>query len=161
METLIDKLKGTIYGQAIGDALGLGTEGMTDEDMAWKYPNGITHYSDIFQDRHRKRWKIGDWTDDTDMMLCIANAVVKDKGVNLTSIAQNFKDWDMGEPMGIGETTYKVLILADYVEKPFEDLGNGTSQRSCQWRLDANFGCWYFSKSSRRMCCKYMPSDPL
>ena len=65
METLIDKLKGTIYGQAIGDALGLGTEGMTDEDMAWKYPNGITHYSDIFQDRHRRRWKIGDWTDDT------------------------------------------------------------------------------------------------
>lgn len=46
--------------------------------------------------------------------------VVKDKGVNLTSIAQNFKDWAMGEPMGIGETTYKVLILADYVEKPFE-----------------------------------------
>ena len=120
METLIDKVKGTIYGQAIGDALGLGTEGMTDEDMAWKYPNGITYYSDIFQDRHRKRWKIGDWTDDTDMMLCIANAVVKDKGVNLTSIAQNFKDWAMGEPMGIGETTYKVLILADYVEKPFE-----------------------------------------
>lgn len=120
METLIDKVKGTIYGQAIGDALGLGTEGMTDEDMAWKYPNGITHYKDIFQDRHRKRWKIGDWTDDTDMMLCIANAVVKDKGVNLASIAQNFKDWAMGEPMGIGETTYKVLILADYVEKPFE-----------------------------------------
>lgn len=119
-DTLIDKLKGTIYGQAIGDALGLGTEGMTDEDMAWKYPNGITHYSDIFQDRHRKRWKIGDWTDDTDMMLCIANAVVKDKGVNLTSIARNFKDWAMGEPMGIGETTYKVLILADYVEKTFE-----------------------------------------
>lgn len=119
METLIDKLKGTIYGQAIGDALGLGTEGMTDEDMAWKYPNGITHYSDIFQDRHSRRWKIGDWTDDTDMMLCIANAVVKDKGVNITSIAHNFKDWAMGEPMGIGETTYKVLILADYVEMPF------------------------------------------
>ena len=40
-ETL-NKIKGTIYGQAIGDALGLGTEGMTDEDMAWKYPNGIS-----------------------------------------------------------------------------------------------------------------------
>lgn len=118
--TIIDKLKGVIYGQAIGDALGLSTEGMTDEDMAWKYPQGITHYSDIFQDRHRKRWKIGDWTDDTDMMLCIANAVIKDNGVNLTSIAQNFKDWACGTPMGIGETTYKVLILADYVEKPQE-----------------------------------------
>lgn len=119
-DTLIDRLKGTIYGQAIGDALGLGTEGMTDEDMAWKYPNGITLYSDIFQDRHRRRWKTGDWTDDTDMMLCIARAVVKDRGVNLTSIAQNFKEWAMGEPMGIGDTTYKVLMVADYVEKPFE-----------------------------------------
>ena len=120
METFEDKLKGTVYGQAIGDALGLGTEGMTDEDMAWKYPNGITHYKEIFQDRHRKRWKIGDWTDDTDMMLCIANAVVKDKGVNLTSIANNFKEWANGEPMGIGENTYKVLTIGDYVEHPLE-----------------------------------------
>lgn len=66
---------------------------------------------------------------------------MKDKGVNLTSIAHNFKDWAMGEPMGIGETTYKVLILADYVEMPFcgfqDDLGSWTSQRSCQGRLDA------------------------
>jgi hypothetical protein len=118
MENIIDKIKGTIYGQAIGDALGLGTEGMTEEEISQKYPNGIAHYSDIYQDRHRRRWKIGDWTDDTDMMLCIANAVIKDKGVNLTTIAQNFKDWAMGEPMGIGQTTYKVLNLADYVEKP-------------------------------------------
>ena len=120
MERIIDRIKGTIYGQAIGDALGLGTEGMTDEDMAWKYPNGIKSYSDIFQDRHRKRWKIGDWTDDTDMMLCIANAVIKDKGVNFTSIARNFKEWADGEPMGIGETTYKVLSFGDYVDKPFD-----------------------------------------
>lgn len=120
METFVDKLKGTVYGQAIGDALGLGTEGMTDEDMAWKYPNGITHYKEIFQDRHRKRWKIGDWTDDTDMMLCIANAVIQDKGVNLASIAKNFKEWANGEPMGIGENTYKVLTIGDYVEHPLE-----------------------------------------
>ena len=119
-ELFVDRIKGTIYGQAIGDALGLGTEGMTDEDMAWKYPNGITHYGEIFQDRHRKRWKIGDWTDDTDMMLCIANAVIEDKGVNLTSIAKKFKEWADGEPMGIGETTYKVLSFGDYIDKPFK-----------------------------------------
>ena len=120
MNGFSDKLKGTVYGQAIGDALGVGTEGMTDEDMARKYPNGIQHYSDIFQDRHRKRWKIGDWTDDTDMMLCIATAVIKDKGVNYTTIAHNFKDWADGEPMGIGETTYKVLSFGDYIENPFK-----------------------------------------
>ena len=68
---IIDRFRGCIYGQAIGDALGLGTEFMTDEDIAWKYPDGLHHYNQIFQDRHRKRWKIGDWTDDTDMMLSL------------------------------------------------------------------------------------------
>ena len=120
MEQQLDKIKGTIYGQAIGDALGLGTEFMDDYDMAWKYPNGLTHYSEIFQDRHRRRWEIGDWTDDTDMMLCIANAIIKDKGVNLTTIAQNFKDWANGVPMGIGANTYKVLMIGDYVEHPLD-----------------------------------------
>ncbi len=120
MEQLLDKIKGTIYGQAIGDALGLGTEFMDDYDMAWKYPNGLTHYSEIFQDHHRRRWEKGDWTDDTDMMLCIANAIIKDKGVNLSTIAQNFKDWANGVPMGIGANTYKVLMIGDYVEKPLD-----------------------------------------
>ena len=67
----IDRFRGCIYGQTIGDALGLGTEFMTDEDIAWKYPHGLQHYKQIYQDRHRKRWEIGDWTDDTDMMLAI------------------------------------------------------------------------------------------
>lgn len=119
-DVIYDRFKGCIYGQAIGDALGLGTEGMTDEDMAWKYPDSLQHYSQIFQDRHRKRWKIGDWTDDTDMMLCIAHAVIEDKGVNFTNIARHFKMWAQDEPMGIGENTYKVLMISDYVSKPFE-----------------------------------------
>ena len=120
MEHLIDRIKGTIYGQAIGDALGLGTEFMDDDDMAWKYPKGLTYYHEIFQDSHRRRWDVGDWTDDTDMMLCIANAFIKDKGVNLFTIAQNFKNWLNGEPMGIGSHTLKVLMMGDYVENPHE-----------------------------------------
>ena len=118
--SIYDRFKGALYGQAIGDALGLGTEGMTDEDMAWKYPNGIQNYNQIFQDRHRKRWKIGDWTDDTDMMLCIAEAVIEDRGVNFMNIARHFKAWAQGIPMGIGENTYKVLTMGDYTEEPFE-----------------------------------------
>lgn len=120
MNNILDRFKGVIYGQAVGDALGLGTEGMTDEDMAWKYPHGIQHYDQIFQDRHRKRWVKGDWTDDTDMMLCITRAVCEDKGVNFQNIARHFRVWAHGEPMGIGENTYKVLMIGDYVDKPFE-----------------------------------------
>lgn len=115
-----DKLKGVLYGQAIGDALGLATEFMDDAEMAQKYPRGVNDYSDIYQDAHRSRWKVGEWTDDTDMMLCIANAVIEDKGVNLSHIAKNFKVWADGEPLGIGNNTYKVLSFGDYVEKPFD-----------------------------------------
>ena len=113
-----DKIKGVMYGQAIGDALGLGTEFMDDKEMAQKYPNGLKHYSDIYQDAHRSRWKVGEWTDDTDMMLCIANALIEDKEVDLSHIARNFKQWAEGEPMGIGQHTYKVLMIGDYVDKP-------------------------------------------
>ena len=120
MSIVRDKIKGTIYGQAIGDALGLGTEFMDSAEMAQKYPNGLKHYSEIYQDRHRSRWEIGDWTDDTDMMLCIANAIIDDEAVNLTHIASNFKEWAEGEPMGIGINTYKVLKIGDYVDKPFD-----------------------------------------
>lgn len=117
---MIDRFRGCLYGQAIGDALGLGTEFMIDEDIAWKYPHGLQHYKQIYQDRHRKRWKIGDWTDDTDMMLCIADAVIENQGVNFRNIAQHFKKWADGIPMGIGEHTYKVLMTRDYTEKPLE-----------------------------------------
>lgn len=120
MDLLADKIKGTIYGHAIGDALGLGTEFMDDSFMRLAYPNGFSHYGEIFQDDHRSRWRKGEWTDDTDMMLCIANAIIKDKGVNLTTIADNFKAWASGVPMGIGAQTYKVLMLGNYVEHPIE-----------------------------------------
>lgn len=117
---MIDRIKGAIYGQAIGDALGLGTEFMDDSFMRLAYPQGFSHYDQIVQDNHRSRWRKGEWTDDTDMMLCIANAIVKDKGVNLTTIANNFKDWASGIPMGIGAQTYKVLMVGNYTDSPIE-----------------------------------------
>ena len=150
----IDRFRGCLYGQAIGDALGLGTEFMTDEDIAWKYPHGLQHYKQIYQDRHRKRWEIGDWTDDTDMMLCIADEVIEDKGVNFYNIARHFKDWANGTPMGIGENTYKVLMIGDYVKHPF-DVSHKV------WGADAYLSSRTFSKRSKDLCRKYLSAHPL
>ena len=59
------------------------------------------------------------WGDDTDMMICIANAMIQDGKINLHTIAKNFQDWvHAPEARGIGQTTYKVLAFADYTEKP-------------------------------------------
>lgn len=118
-----DKFEGCLYGQVIGDALGLGSEGLFKDGVAGYYPKGLTKYEQIIPDSHRRRWHQGDWTDDTDMMLCIANALIKHGGkvddTTLKGIAQNFKYWALSpECMGIGALIHNVLSIKDYVEKP-------------------------------------------
>ena len=117
MNDIKDRMLGCLYGQAIGDALGLGSEFMDKGEVLKNYPTGLKNYDQIIQDAHRRRWVKGAWTDDTDMMLCILSAFENGK-FNLYKVAQNFKDWFNGEPMGIGGHNYKVLCLSDYVKQP-------------------------------------------
>ena len=117
MGNIINKIKGTLYGQVIGNALALGTEGMTEGEISQKYPNCITHYSDIFQYRHSRRWKIGDWPDDTDMMRCILDTFVACLKDDTFDITRRFKEWMMNGIMGIGRHTYNVMALSDYTKQ--------------------------------------------
>ena len=68
-EVLVDKIRGVIYGQAIGDAFGIETEfhacvqfvGLATEFLSRKaarkhYKTGPKGYSDIIQDFHRSRY---------------------------------------------------------------------------------------------------------
>lgn len=117
IDNIKDKMLGCLYGQAIGDALGLGAEFMSKDDVNKNYPERLKNYNQIIQDTHRRRWAKGAWTDDTDMMLCILDAF--ENGVfNTRSVASNFKKWFNSEPMGIGSHTFKVLCMGDYVEQP-------------------------------------------
>lgn len=111
------KMFGCLYGQAIGDALGLGSEFMSKDEVIKNYPDGLKNYDQIIQDAHRRRWAKGAWTDDTDMMLCILEGFENGR-FNSHQVAPNFKDWFNGKPMGIGSHTYKVLCMGDYVEQP-------------------------------------------
>lgn len=115
--SLVYRMKGCLYGQAIGDALGLGSEFMSKDEVNKNYPNGLKNYDQIIQDSHRRRWAKGAWTDDTDMMLCIIDGFENGR-FNIHSVASNFKDWFNGTPMGIGSHTYKVLYMGDYVDQP-------------------------------------------
>lgn len=116
-----DKILGLMFGQAIGDALGLGTEFMSKAEVKQFYPNGLSSYDQIIQDSHRKRWKVGDWTDDTDQMLCIAKAIIKDNDLLPLSVAEELYAWFKGTPMGIGRSTYQVLSFPNYLKHP-EDV---------------------------------------
>ena len=117
-ETIKERFLGTIFGQAVGDALGLSTEFMSKQEVDRFYPNGIEDFSQIVQDDHRRRWQRGDWTDDTDMMLCILDSFVACQKVDILDIARRFKEWMMNGGMGIGRHTYNVMALGDYTSNP-------------------------------------------
>lgn len=111
-----DKILGCLFGQAIGDALGLGTEFMSKAKVNKHYPQSLKYYEQIIEDSHRRGWAKGAWTDDTYMMLCILQAY---NGVEFSvrEVAQNFKNWFNTQPMGIGSNTFNVLCMGDYVEQ--------------------------------------------
>ena len=97
----------------IADALGLGTEFMSRDEVLHNYPEGLLNYSQIGEG-------FGRWTDDTDMMLCIARAIIADKDVKPKTIVHNFKEWYKSSPVDIGVTTAKILSLYEYEDSPYE-----------------------------------------
>jgi ADP-ribosylglycohydrolase len=132
-EQQLDIIKGVFYGQAIGDALGLGTEFMTKNEISTYYPNRLTDYSQIIQDKHRCRWEIGDWTDDTDQFLCICNSIIASNKIDELAFADELYNWFKGSPIGIGKTVYKVLSVPQftlYPHKASEILWKLSKQRN-------------------------------
>ena len=117
-EIIKERFLGTIFGQAVGDALGLSTEFMSKQEVDRFYPSGIEDYSQIVQDDHRRRWQRGDWTDDTVMILCILEFFVACQKVDSLDIARRFKEWMMNGGMEIGRHTYNVMALGDYTSNP-------------------------------------------
>ena len=113
-----DRIKGVFYGQAIGDALGLGTEFMTKDQVAEYYPKGLSNYDQIIRDRHRSRWPVGAWTDDSDQFLCIVRSMIKKKEVCELAFADELYQWFKGNPMGIGKTVYKVVSMPQFTLYP-------------------------------------------
>jgi ADP-ribosyl-[dinitrogen reductase] hydrolase len=128
-DDVLDRARAAFLGVAIGDALGATTEFMTPGEIRARY--GV----------HRKirggGWlglKPGHVTDDTEMSLALARALVAAGGWDLTGIADNFVAWMKGKPIDIGSTCRKGI--RDYLhngvlETPYNewDAGNGAVMR--------------------------------
>ena len=166
-----DNIKGIIFGQAIGDALGLATEFMTKEEVFSYYPNGINSYQDIISDRHRNLWQKGAWTDDTDQMLCILDGILENNEIDLNDIASRFVEWKNTNGVGIGRQTLNILSISDYAKNPFkasELIWNMSRQKSAPnggIMRTAIVGCWNYSnwkqvRINTENICKLTHFDP-
>ncbi len=120
MNSLHHRIHGILFGQAIGDALGLAAEGMSCSRVAATYPNGVNGYADILQDDFRRRWTPGEWTDDTCQMLCILDSLLQHRTVNPNDIAARFVGWFQHDGRGIGRQTYNILRMPQYAQRPYD-----------------------------------------
>lgn len=147
-KALLDHIRGTIYGNCIGDAIGLLTEFMTKKEATYIYGNyhekstlqkvkeTITgnklpelEYSMKYRDLHRERFATGDWTDDSDQMILILLSLVANNGqMDPVDYAKRLKRWckegfkELGDygGMGIGSTTHSVLRHPQFLTDPHE-----------------------------------------
>lgn len=89
----------TCLGLAIGDALGQPFEFCTPDQIKKSGWNGDLIYGDIW------KLKAGQYTDDTLMALCIADALVADGKFVAQTVADNYIKWvESGNLRGIGNT---------------------------------------------------------
>ncbi|RUL49870.1 ADP-ribosylglycohydrolase family protein [Lysinibacillus antri] len=101
---MLDKIKGGLFGLAIGDALGGTTEFMTREEIQSQYGK----VTDIIGGGV---WNLeaGETTDDTAMTIAVAEGIIKHPKNPIEDIGREFKKWESTNPKDIGSTIYQVF----------------------------------------------------
>lgn len=103
---LLDQFKGCILGAAIGDALGMPVEGLTRKEIKEKYGMVKDFLPSPFNDL-----KAGEWTDDTEQMIVLAESILETTYLNPENFAEKLKEWYLkSKNPRIGPTSSKALM---------------------------------------------------
>lgn len=98
---LVNRARGTIVGLACGDALGAPVEFESRETLEDHFPDGLRDFTN-------GGWmnvEPGELTDDSMMMLDIAETLVRPGPADLDYLARRFVAWADSDPKDIGNTT--------------------------------------------------------
>lgn len=121
---LNDKIRGAFYGMALGDALGLGTELMTREEVGIHYPEGLHTFSQIIKDSHRSQWNRGQWSNDTELILIMLESIMNTARFSPRHYAKSLKVWYESNPVDVMPTFRMVMSIPDWEESPIESAHN-------------------------------------
>ena len=119
---LVDRIRGVVHGNCIGDAVGLPTEFHSKANCAAVWPTGC-----IELNRAVRSWAAGDWTDDSDQMLLILDTLVSHGGkVDVRDFARRLRVWlnngftELGDcgGYGCGQTVGSVVDSEDFENDP-------------------------------------------
>lgn len=130
---LMDRIKGGMYGVAVGDALGGTTEFMTEQEIKKKHG----YLTEIIGGGV---WSLepGEVTDDTMMTLCVADGILENAEMPVEAIGRYFMKWYQSRPKDIGNIIRHVFekYEGDWFEAAFvahmnmgQSGGNGSLMR--------------------------------
>jgi ADP-ribosylglycohydrolase len=131
-DELRDRFRATLLGCAIGDALGFPFEGAPPEAIA-----RVPTLAEDFVARPRGRFQKGQYTDDTQMTLALAEAIAADGRVEGRSVAQRLAAlWRDGQILAAGqgctEAAGRLLAGVPWMSAgaPIGHAGNGAAVRA-------------------------------
>jgi len=129
------RVRGALYGQALGDALGLAGEFKSSTLLELTYgPGGPTQFEDI----HRPggngyTWKAGEWSDDTEQALAILDAYLEDGDILPSTVGDRIRHWADTDGRGMGNHTWNVLTHHLFMDAPIaasKEVWEQSGQRS-------------------------------
>lgn len=133
------RAQATLFGQAIGDALGAFYE-FKDKTVIFKQTGGKVPPA-VY--RETIGWNCGEWTDDTEMALGILDAYIQKPGddLDLLLIADRFIYWAQTDGRGMGTHTWHILKDTFFLVEPFtvsegvwEDSGRNSAPNGAVMR---------------------------
>lgn len=134
---LLERYTGCLLGLACGDALGAPAEFLAPAEIASKYG--------VLRDMMGGGWleiTPGDWTDDTAMMLCLAESIADLGEVDPADVAQRFLSWHLTNPPDEGNITRRAL----------EGLRQGVTWDAVGWVTHQSMGGMSAGNGSLMRC---------
>ncbi|GAB6454633.1 ADP-ribosylglycohydrolase family protein [Bacillus luti] len=111
-----DRIKGALYGIAVGDAMGVTTEFMKPEDIIDKYGK----VTEITGGGLYNTWRKGEWSDDTEMTLLVLQGLLDNTEDPIPHIGQHFAEWLATKPKDVGNTIRYAYTIYNMYNDWFE-----------------------------------------
>jgi len=130
MSDLVDRLRGSLYGLAVGDALGAAVE--------FKSPGSFEPVAG-FRAGGPHRLNPGEWTDDTSMALALADSIAR-CGWDLNDQARRYLDWYQHGRFSVNGRCFDIGIQTRQALAQFEQSGDARTAASTAERASVVIG---------------------
>ncbi len=117
---LRDRIRGLLFGCAVGEAFGHGTFYMTPSEVKRHYPKGLTDFSQFITDTARTIFEPGAWDAETALALCAVKSICATDGkFDIHDMACRIQQWYRDNKMFISPQMRWVLGNPAYPNAPF------------------------------------------